>query len=509
MAENSTFYFLKVELGIDTCEEVTAIERMKHGTEYLWLWIRLALKYANYGGVLCKRIGDIVFPVTVEDITAEMKGGFTDVSIKDGIATLIKGSLMYINTEGFMAITGLSITGDPKEPTLHKQNSNNPEVRPLSIGKDSKVAKYHRERRRQLKEQEQRLLLEAPKDNAMSYAEISKKAGCSKQTVINAVKKWNLGAHLISDGQKKKVPYHIGQFLIHTILHKTIPSEVQIALEAAGIITAESSDDTGEIFDGFDGEFDGLDGFDGLRQPSNTVKELSNQASKLDGYPSSRQKENADEMREFDGFANANPNAMLDANFSLIESKEFKENKEIDDDIETVKNQQENNELFSIAFDREPTGQEIACIDELKRRFPWELLLNALKATRRMRAESVGYTRKILENCRKHRVIDVPAMTDEHRITEKKAAVDLLNYTADSVLAEKKSMIDNLRKYYSAKELTQALRDMDLYQVCSPEYLNYFLKNPSTGNDEEDERRFLQFDSMLNKQRSENLHAGS
>ena len=137
------------------------------------------------------------------------------------------------------------------------------------------------------------------------------------------------------------------------------------------------------------------------------------------------------------------------------------------------------------------------------------MLLNALKATRRMRAESVGYTRKILENCRKHRVIDVPSMTDEHRITEKKAAVDLLNYTADSVLAEKKSMIDNLRKYYSAKELTQALRDMDLYQVCSPEYLNYFLKNPSTGNDEEDERRFLQFDSMLNKQRSENLHAGS
>ena len=39
--------------------------------------------------------------------------------------------------------------------------------------------------------------------------------------------------------------------------------------------------------------FDGLDGFDGLRQPSNTVKELSNQASKLDSNPSSRQKENA------------------------------------------------------------------------------------------------------------------------------------------------------------------------------------------------------------------------
>ena len=40
---NDTFYFLKVELGIDSCEEVAAVERMKHGPEYLWLWIRLAL----------------------------------------------------------------------------------------------------------------------------------------------------------------------------------------------------------------------------------------------------------------------------------------------------------------------------------------------------------------------------------------------------------------------------------------------------------------------------------
>ena len=108
MTENSTFYFLKVELGIDSCEEVTAIERMKHGTVYLWLWIRLALKYANYGGVLCKRIGEVVIPVSVEDITAEMKGGFTDVSIKDGITTLIKES-------GYCSIQHLSLCDRKKD----------------------------------------------------------------------------------------------------------------------------------------------------------------------------------------------------------------------------------------------------------------------------------------------------------------------------------------------------------------------------------------------------------
>ena len=125
MRNSDTFYFLKVELGIDSCEEVTAIERMKHGTEYLWLWIRLALKYANYGGVLCKRIGEVVIPVSVEDITAEMKGGFTDVSIKDGITTLIKGSLMYINTEGFMVLAPGDFNHSAPERTNQFQSNEN------------------------------------------------------------------------------------------------------------------------------------------------------------------------------------------------------------------------------------------------------------------------------------------------------------------------------------------------------------------------------------------------
>ena len=509
MTENSTFYFLKVELGIDTCEEVTAIERMKHGTEYLWLWIRLALKYANYGGVLCKRIGEVVFPVSVEDITAEMKGGFTDVSIKDGIATLIKGSLMYINTDGFMAITGLSITGDPKEPTLHKQNSNSPEVRPLSIGKDSKVAKYHRERRRQLKDQEEHLLLEAPRDNAMTYAEISKKAECSKQTVINTVKKWKLDAFLISDGQKKKVPYHISQFLIHTILHKPIPSHVQIALDAAGIITSESKDHTGEAFDGFDGEVDGLDGFDGLRQPSNTVKELSNQVSKLDSYPSSLQNENIDEMHGFDGFANANQDAMLDANFSLIESKEFKENKETDDDIETVKNRNENAELFSIAFDHEPDEMDLACIDDLKQKCSWELLTNALKATRKAHGETVAYTKKIVENCIAHKAFQEPVSTNNHSLPEEMDNAEMLNYAIETVLPGREKDIYQLKKYYSSKELINALKMMGIYQISDPEYLMFFLHNPGTGNLEEDERRLARFRMEMGSQRERRSVFGS
>jgi len=506
---NETFYFLKVELGIDTCEEVTAIERIKHGNEYLWLWIRLALKYANYGGILCKRIGEVVYPVTVEDITAEMKGGFSDVSIKDGISTLIKGSLMYINTEGYMAITGLSITGDPKEPTLHRQNSNSDSVRPLSIGNDTKAAKYHRERRQQLKMQEKHVLLEAPRDSTMSYADIAKKAGCSKQTVINAVKKWNLVDHLVSIGQKKMVPYHISQFLIHTIRHEAVPSEVLFALEADGIVTDETTSASQEEFDGFDGEFDGFDGFDGLRQPSNTVKQLSNQPSNFDGEPSSQQKENADKMREFDGFANANQDAMLDANFSLIESKEFKENKETDDDIETVKNRNENAELFSIAFDHEPDEMDLACIDDLKQRCSWELLTNALKATRKAHGETVAYTKKIIENCIAHKAFQEPVSTNNHSLPEEMDNAEMLNYAIDTVLPGREKDIYQLKKYYSSKELINALKKMGIYQISDPEYLMFFLHNPGTGNLEEDERRLARFRMEMGSQRERHSVFGS
>ncbi len=245
MGKNDTFYFLKVELGIDTCEEVAAIERLKHGPEYLWLWIRLALKYANYGGVLCRRIGEQVLPVTADDLEAEMKGGFTDVSIKDGVATLIQGSLIYINSDGFMAITGLTISGDPKEPTLHKQNSNTDIVRPLSIGNDTKSAVYQRERRKQLKEGDKKLQLPAPEKPMMSYADIAKKAGCIKQTVINHIKRLGWESHIVTMGQKKMVPESISRFLICKITGKNITPEIIEALPYGTYIAVETKPSRG------------------------------------------------------------------------------------------------------------------------------------------------------------------------------------------------------------------------------------------------------------------------
>jgi hypothetical protein len=61
-----------------------------------------------------------------------------------------------------MAITGLTISGDPKEPVLHRQNSTEKGFRPVSIGNDTKNAQYQRARRLALKEQVQHPELMAP-----------------------------------------------------------------------------------------------------------------------------------------------------------------------------------------------------------------------------------------------------------------------------------------------------------------------------------------------------------
>ena len=70
------FHWLKVALDTGKCEEVMAIGRLNHGAEYLWLWMNLAFEYANYAGILCRRVGDEVIPISADELAREMKGGF-------------------------------------------------------------------------------------------------------------------------------------------------------------------------------------------------------------------------------------------------------------------------------------------------------------------------------------------------------------------------------------------------------------------------------------------------
>lgn len=476
MGKNDTFYFLKVELGIDTCEEVSAIERLKHGPEYLWLWIRLALKYANYGGVLCRRIGEQVLPVTADDLEAEMKGGFTDVSIKDGVATLIQGSLIYINSDGFMAITGLTISGDPKEPTLHKQNSNTDIVRPLSIGNDTKSAVYQRERRKQLKEGGNTLQLPALPSLGMTYAEIAQKAKCSKQTVINYVRRLKCEEHIITNGQRKIVPLNLAKFIVARITGKDPSPEVIEGLR----------------LDGFDAYQ--FDGFDGYHLPSNTVKEPLNKPSNTVKEPSKAGAENPHKQSTFDGFIKRKPSESFDDNHPLFESKE---NKNIQEYIkETVQNRQRLNELYRVGFDQEPSTSELSLLIELLKTTDYSLLLHNLKMTRKYHGENLAYTTACLQRCfesglngsnnlPKGEVVD-PARDIDSVIQLIREGVDDPN---------KQNELEKLCRYYaplySDSELIEAVRSSEIYQAYDPKSFRLFVHLGPNGFEEIDNRMEL------------------
>ena len=450
MGRHDTFYFLKVELGIDTCEEVAAVERLKHGPEYLWLWIRLALKYANYGGVLCRRIGENVYPVTPDDLEAEMKGGFNDVSIKDGIATLIQGSLIYINSDGFMAITGLTISGDPKEPVLHKQNSNDDGIRPLSIGNDTKIAKYHRERRARLKEEAQHPHIAAPEGKMLSYAEIAKKAMCTKQTVINRLKSLNAEDYIQTFGQKKMVPFHIAQYLIYTISGKTVPVVILDALR--------------------------LDGFDGLRLPSKTIQIPSNTPSNTINEPSKENDENTDKQSELDGFANANNTANLDANNLLLKSKEYIE---IDDDINKgpIKNHQMLEDLFHVGFDKQWTNIEQTQLDIFLKLNDYNTVLCALKEARKRHADNLGYVQTLISQMNNYDYEIKEEVIPGRDISN---TIQLFDEDIRGIGIENEEELKELIRYYSTfysdTEIINALRSMSCYRLYNKEAFVYFLR---------------------------------
>lgn len=454
MTGNNTFYFLKVELGIDTCEEVAAVERTTHGPEILWFWIRLALKYANYQGILLKRIGNQVLKITLKDLEAEMKGAFSDIFIKEAFDVLLKASLIYENSDGFFAITGLYLSGDPAEPTLHKQNSNKTAVRPLSIGNDTKAAQYHRERRRRIAEQEKHPMLASPLGDRKSLAEVAKSAKCTKQTVINHLKRKGWENCAVKIGQKSYLPANVALYLELEIRGKRIPSELIQSLTVDGLH---------------------FDGFDGLQLDGNTIKELSNNRLELDDEPSNESKENADDYAALDGFANANPSATFDANDPLFEEIQNKENK--DDDIETVKSKEYYDQLYNVGFDSRPDTMDCIMLRRLSKEVPYKILLEALKKSRKYQADSLSYTEKIIKKIQDENSNDFTAYYphfDPDRDLNPTVYKEL-NYRAPNLL----EIAEQQKRFYTDNELIEATRYISMYQKWNSKDFIYALQHPN------------------------------
>jgi hypothetical protein len=456
---------------------------MKHGPEYLWLWTRLALKFANYGGVLCRRIGEMVYPVTADDLEAEMKGGFTDVSIKDGVKTLIDASLIYINSDGFMAITGLTITGDPKEPVLHRQNSNENIVRPLSVGKDSRSAQYQRTRRKITSQAKDLLLLTGPDEKLMSYTEIVKITRCSKTTVANRIKKHSLENHVVTVGQKKYLPKPIAQYLICLIKGTPIPKDIS---NEVALLSPKSTNDLGDL-----DSLDSLDGLDGCHKPSNTVNLPSNlngstvhQPSNLDSEPSNDETKKPYKFNTLDGLSNDNqfdnPNDNPSENPSLFESKENKNN----DDRYLYKSNLSSEPdwftLFSVGFDRQPEVSDISSLMELYNRFPYTIILNALKSARKYHADSIRYVTKCAEqSCHvpDGNVTENMNFDPNRSMTRILSMLQVESLTPEET-AEMEEEIMKAKCYWSDQEILKALVNISAYRApFNKDYFDFFLKN--------------------------------
>lgn len=457
--KNDTFYFLKVAVDLPNCEEVAAIQRMKHGSEYLWLWMCLAFHYTNYGGVLCRRIGDQVIPVSADDIEAEMKGGFTDTSIKDGIATLIRGNLIYINSNGFMTITGLEITGDPLEPYLHKQNSNE-RARPISVGKDTKSAQRQRDYRLEQKRKNENLLSNNSYSEYVSYSDLARKLGCVKQTVSNTIKRHSLESTIKENGQKKMIPKYVADYLTCVIKGKKVPQAVLEKLNELDIFrqldnSLKSNNDVNDLSNGL---------INNVHQLSSTVYALSNE-----------NQENPNKYSVLDSYSNESMNEThneaLDITHPLIESKEFRNSNEESIyrrawsvDKKCITN------LYKVGFDTEPTTSELSLLYDLLQTEDYSCLLDGLKQARRWKARSVAYVAAILRrNNNSYTEIDAVEKIDpERNITVIKNTLVkecelFMSECPENLICE----FEDKKRYYSDSELMLCIREMSAYECLS------------------------------------------
>ena len=282
----------------------------------------------------------------------------------------------------------------------------------------------------------------------MSYADIAKKAGCIKQTVINHIKRLGWESHIVTMGQKKMVPESISRFLICKITGKNITPEIIEALRIDGLDTYH------------------LDGLDGYHSPSKTIYLPSKEPSKTVYEPSKEGAENPHKQSELDGFIKRKPSETLDDNLPLFESKENKKLQEYI--IETVQNRLRLDELYS-------------------------LLLHNLKITRKYHGENLAYTVACLQRCFESGLksaadLSANEIIDPERNIDRVKQLIRENVKDRNNLGELETMCCYYAPLYSDSELIEAVRSAEIYQAYDPESFRLFIHLEPNGFEEIDMR---------------------
>lgn len=136
------YQWLKLDLNIFKTIEFAALhDSSANGPLFADIWMRLVVFAANNDGLLCKINGDRKVDLSDDDIVIKANSTqFTTKFAHEAIDVLQAANLIYRNSEGLLAITGLYFTGDPKEPVLNFEDGT--PIRPVTIGESlSYVAK--------------------------------------------------------------------------------------------------------------------------------------------------------------------------------------------------------------------------------------------------------------------------------------------------------------------------------------------------------------------------------
>lgn len=133
-------------------------------------------------------------------------------------------------------------------------------------------------------------------------------------------------------------------------------------------------------------------------------------------------------------------------------------NHKLDDDSGFI------SELYSVGFDQEMSVDEQSKLNELIDTYDYSNVISALKQTRKHQGKELAYTEKIIKN-RKGYSRKFDAERDISRIEQ----IIIDSFLPSEISGPLVSAAEELKMFYTDKELIDALTNCSAYQVNSPD----------------------------------------
>lgn len=446
------YHFIKVDLDLNDCVEMHELLKTPgFGAAYAYIWLQLALNTTNTEGMLYKYDGDVKVPLDIKDIVKiinnqEMTEGYISLAL----SRLETCKLIYRNSYGIYAITGLYFTGDPLEPVLHVQSTGE-ELRPVQVGLPVTDTNKRKIAQRTKEKLVSTGIIPLIEEDGISYADLAKEAGVSKAYLSKTITKFELQAQLIRvDKQKYLIPLYLKPVLLAVLKGNQKP---------------KTKDEFLALVNGL---------VNGVTTLGQNRKQLTvNGVTKYDEM--SKKPHNYADSEAVNGVTNpvnGSVNGLVNGVTSLgqkpstiLINKNIR-NLDIDDDIiareETLPTDAE---LCRLALgSKPPTKSDLSMLRKLKNKCDLPTLVYALKMSCINQAESLAYTKTIIEDWEKNAV---PMM--DKSLSVGWDGTDLVTFRDGLLISAIVNSINPsgllpLNNLFSLKEILCAIRQIDMYR---------------------------------------------